>query len=166
MNKKQVGAFLKVVGKDTRPTLTNVVVDVYEGTLYMVATDGYKLAAVKLDDDAAELEGRMIRRDALERWYKLATGKSRLTGAELVGVSNEDYGRHGSYPEGKYPIWQQLIPEPYRNPSRLIAFNATYMKELQDVDGSDGMVWNIGGELEAVFCKNERGIYVFMPMKQ
>lgn len=163
MNKKQVGAFLKVVGKDTtRPILTNVVVDRYNGTLYMVGTNGYALAAIKLDEDAAPIEGKMIRRSALERWYKLATGKSRLTSDELVTVSSED----GEQPEGTYPNWQQLIPSGQRQPSPKIAFNATFMRDLQDTDGAEGMTWSIGGELEPIMAETERGLYVFMPMKQ
>ena len=143
----------------------NAKIDTYEGTPHLVATDGYVLVAIKLDDEASELLGTMIRRSAIEKWYKLANGKSRLTSEELVSVSRGDYADNGSYQTGDYPEWTRLIPKEYRNPVGKIAFNATYMNTLQEVDGSDGMEWSIGGALEPVMAKNERGVYIFMPRK-
>ena len=47
MNKKQVGALLKIMGKDNmRPALMVGKVDRYDDKLVQVATDGYKLTAV------------------------------------------------------------------------------------------------------------------------
>src|SRR5690606_8876481 len=139
MNKKQVGAFLKVMGKDDmRPVLKTAYIDKYNDRLVMVATDGYKLSAVYLDEDAEPLLGRLIRREAIERWYKLATGKSRLTGEELVRVSADDYAQHNEYQDGTYPQWQALVPKGEIEGQGEMAFNAEFFKIVQDLEASDG----------------------------
>lgn len=167
MNKKQVGAFLKVMGKDEfRPTIRVAYVDKYENDYVLVATDGYKLAAVKMDEDVEPLVGKMIRREAIEKWYKLATGKSRLTGEELVAVSSDDYAQNNSYQEGTYPDWKKLIPsyEPEEGQT-MMAFNAEFFKIVQDLDGENAIKVKLYGDLAPMVMKTERGVYIVMPMK-
>lgn len=166
MNKKQVGALLKVMSKDgMRPTLCTGYVDTLDGRTVLVVTDGYKLAAVYMDG-AEELVGKMIRREAIERWYKLATGKSRLDGEELLAVASEDYGQHnGYYDDSKYPEWQKLIPQGTTEPQEGMAFNAEYFKIMQDLDGADSLEVSLYGKLAPMVIRTERGLYMVMPMK-
>lgn len=167
MNKKQVGAFLKVMDKDEmRPILASVYIDRWHDGIVMVATNGYIMAILPLDtEDAEPLVGKMIRREAIERWYKLATGKSRLDTMELVQVASEDYGRHGNYQEGNYPKWQGVVPSGIADGADTIAFNADLAKTLQDLDGSDGLVWTVYGKLQPLMASTDNGTYLLMPMK-
>lgn len=167
MNKKQVGAFLKVMSKDqSRPVLMCAKVDEYEGKAVLVATDGYILAAVNIDNEDAEpLMGRLIRREAIERWYKLATGKDRLDARTLAEVSAEDYAMNDGYADYEYPKWKNIIPTGDVSGSNHIAFNAEYAKVLQDLDGSDGLIWNIYGEIKPMVAPTDNGLYLLMPRK-
>lgn len=167
LKKTQVGALLKVISKDdSRPILTTAYVDKWGDDTVLVATNGYVMSVLQLDaEDAEPLLGKMIRREAIERWYKLATGKSRLTTDELVRVSSDDYAQHGSYQEGEYPKWQQIIPdgEPYGTSA--IAFNADFAKVLQDLDDSEGMRYDLYGELRPMMANTGQGTYLMMPKK-
>lgn len=166
MNKKQVGALLKVMSKDDmRPILCSGYVDKFRDEVVLVVTDGYKLAAVKMGDDAEELMGKMIRRSAIERWYKLATGKSRLTGEELVHVASDDYGQHGSYRDGNFPQWQGLVPNEEPEKQDTMHFNADFFKVVQDLDGADSLEVKLYGKLAPMVVDTERGYYMVMPMK-
>ena len=167
MNKKQVGALLKVMGKDEmRPILASVYIDKWGDDTVMVATNGYVMAILQLDtEDAEPLVGKMIRREAIERWYKLATGKSRLNTMELVQVAAEDYGRHGSYQDGKYPTWQSVVPSGIADGADTIAFNADLAKTLQDLDGSEGLAWTVYGKLQPLMANTDNGTYLLMPKK-
>ena len=167
MNKKQVGALLKVMGKDEmRPILASVYIDKWGDDTVMVATNGYIMAILPLDtEDAEPLVGKMIRREAIERWYKLATGKSRLNTMELVQVASEDYGRHGSYQEGNYPKWQSVVPSGMADGADTIAFNADLAKALQDLDGSEGLEWKVYGKLQPLMANTDNGTYILMPRK-
>lgn len=174
MNKKQVAALLKVMSKDdTRPVLCSGYVDKFEDSVVLVVTDGYSLAAVKMNG-ADELVGKIIRRDAIERWYKLTDGKSRLTGEELVRVSSDDYAHHGEYfdNEGmtsgttRYPEWQKLVPSGEQQPQEAMSFNAEYMKQVQDLDGSDGLTVALYGKLAPMVVRTNNGLYLVMPRKR
>ena len=167
MNKKQVGALLKVMGKDeSRAILNSVYIDKWGDDTVLVATDGYVMAILQLDpEDAEPLVGKMIRREAIERWYKLATGKSRLTTQELVEVASEDYGQHGSYQEGTFPDWTKVVPSGVADGAQEIGFNADLAKVLQDLDGSDGLLWTVYGRLQPLMANTSNGTYLLMPMK-
>ena len=167
MNKKQLGAFLKVMSKDdSRPILKTAYIDKYDDKYVLVSTDGYKLAAVYVDEDVEPILGKMIRREAIEKWYKLATGKSRLTGEELVAVSADDYAQHGSYESGEYVKWQSIIPQIERAGQDVMMFNAEFFKIIQDMDGSEGIKVELYGKLAPMVVKSERLLAVVMPMKQ
>ena len=165
MNKKQVTAFLKVMGKDKdRKILMNAKVDRYNNELCLVATNGLLFAVVFIDSDADILEGKLIRRDALEKWAKLATGRSRLTGAELVTVSADDYADHNGYNEDEYPEWRHIIPTGKAEGQQQMIFNAELFKVIQDLDGEDRLVATLYGAVKPMTVRTERGIYIAMPM--
>ena len=167
LNKKQVGALLKVIGKDTsRAILTNAHIDRYDDSYVLVATDGYVLVALKLGDDAEMLMGKNIRRSAIEKWYKLADGKSRLNTEELRHVSGSDYADNGSYDESEYPKWQNILPSGDAMGLDELTFNAEYAKNLQDLDGGEGLTYKLHGVLKAMVASNDSGTYVLMPKRK
>lgn len=165
MNKKQVAALLKVISKDeTRPeALRCAYIDKLGDKVVLVATDGYKLAAINLTEDHEHLVGRLIRREAIEKWYKLSTGKSRLID-EIEQVSNEDYATHGSYVE-KYVNWQTVLPSYEPDGQKQMKFNAEFFKIIQELDGTDDLVVTLYGDLAPMEIKTDRGYYLVMPMK-
>lgn len=160
MNKKQVGAFLKIIAKDNiRPILTNATVSRYNDRLVLVGTDGQKFAAIYIED-AERLEGKLIPREALEVWYKLATGKSRLTGQEIVDKLSKDAK------DGQFPSWQKLIPKGDTVPQTTMRFNADFFKIMQDLTGNADMTVKLYGEVHPMVIESEDGVYVVMPMKK
>lgn len=166
MNRKQLNAFLKVMSKDTsRPILCTAYIDKVGDKLAIVATDGYKLTAVYLDEDAESLIGRKIRRSALERWYKLADGKARLTGFELEQLSQDEYEREGSWQDGDYPKWQSLVPEGEQVPQATMSFNADYVKMIQDLNGTEQVKIELYGALAPMIIRSEFSLSLVMPMK-
>lgn len=167
LKKKQVGALLKVMGKDDmRPILASVYIDRWNDGIVMVATNGYVMAILPLDvEDAEPLVGKMIRREAIERWYKLATGKSRLNTMELVQIASDDYGQYGSYREGAYPQWTNVVPSGIADGAQEIGFNADLAKVLQDLDGNDGLAWTVYGKLQPLMASTDNGTYLLMPIK-
>lgn len=165
MNKKQVGALLKVMSKDTtRPAMCAGYVDSYEGKTVLVATDGYAMAIVNMEG-AKELEGKLIRREAIEKWYKLATSKSRLTGEELVHVSADDYAQHGEYSRYNYVPWKDILPRGETQPQASMKFNAEYFKTMQDIEGVPATRVELYGALKPMVMRGELGTYIVMPMK-
>lgn len=168
LNKKQVGAFLKIMSKDdSRPVICSAKVDIYEDKAVLVATDGYVLTALNLDtEDATEIQGKMVRRSAFEKWYKLATGKDRLTTQELVRLSSEDYGDNGDYLSGEYPKWQGLVPTGEPEGQDVMSFNADFFKNVQDLQGSDGLTVTLYGKLAPMVIKNDAGVTLVMPRKK
>lgn len=167
LNKKQVGALLKVISKDTsRQALTNAHVDKWGDDYVLVATDGYVLCALQLGSDVWMLNGKNIRRSAIEKWYKLATGKDRLDTEALRHVSGSDYADNGGYDDSEYPKWQSLIPTSLADGSVDITFNAEYARTLQELDGSDGLTYELRGELGAMMANTGNGTYLLMPKRK
>lgn len=165
MNKKQVTAFLKIVGKDKdRELLTNAYVDTYNDKLVLVGTNGFMVAAMYIDDAAEPLMGTMIRRDALERWARAATGRSRLTGEELLEVARGDYALNEGYYKGEYPNWRGVMPTIDKVKIDTITYNGEFSKILQDLDGGDRLTYEFYGELKPVVVRTDQGVYVMTPM--
>jgi hypothetical protein len=89
MNKSQVKALLDVISTDEiRSVLTYALIDEFEGRLMLIATDGYALAAIALANTDKELcalhKGKLVSRQSLTRWYKLASAKDILSTEELL----------------------------------------------------------------------------------
>jgi len=167
LKKTQVGALLKVISKDEmKPILTNAYVDKWADDVVLVATNGYIFCALYLDtEDATPLIGKLIRRDAIEKWYKLATGKDRLDTRALVRLSGDDYAQHGEYQSGTYPDWKKVIPNGVGESQFKMIFDANLAKVLQDLEESDGMEWELTGKLSPMLSKTEHGTYILMPRK-
>ena len=164
MNKKQVNALLKVMGKDAmRPGLMCAGINQYDGHGVLVATNGYALVAAKVGIDL-ELVGKVIKREAIERWYKLATGRDRLDGASLAEII-ADKSNLSSTP---YPVWQGLVPSPSmkHEPQAGMKFDAELAKVLQDVNNGESLTYTLYGKLSPMVARNEMGTFVLMPIKQ
>jgi len=167
LKKTQVGALLKVISKDEmKPILMNAYVDKWDDDTVLVATNGYVFSALYLDsEDAEELVGRLIRREAFEKWYKLATGKDRLTTQELVRLSSDDYAQHGEFASGEYPKWKSIVPDGIPSRESEMIFNADFAKVLQDLEEADGMKWELTGKLAPMVSRTSKGVYLLMPRK-
>lgn len=167
LNKKQVSALLKIMSKDdSRPVLCTAIISEYKGDVVLAVTDGYQLTALKLDaEDAQPLLGKMVRRNSFEKWYKLATGKSRLTTQELVNIFNDDVASNGGEFEGNYPEWQKFIPTGETQDQQIMSFNPDFFKNVVDIYDSKGVVVKLYGKLSPMVVENEAGVSVVMPMK-
>lgn len=164
MNRKQVNAFLKVMSKDTsRPVLCSTLVDEFNGKRGLVATDGYVLTIVYLDYVDDSHVGKRITRQALEKWYKLADGKSRLTGEELQDLLEDDV-HSGRQVDGKYPEWQKLVPSETQAVDT-IAFNADFARIIQDINGTVGVTMKLTGKLGAMIVETDTSYSLIMPLK-
>ena len=164
MNKKQLGAFLKVVykGKD-RPALTNILIDRIKGRTCLVGTNGVMLAAVFVDG-LDEWVGRQIARIDLEASYKAMTSRvSDLFGASEV-AEILDNGRNVTT---KFPDYMSIIT-PYLEGEPVgqarMRFNADFFKLVQDINGEGNITVDLHGEIKPMVFKSERGIYIVMPM--
>ena len=164
MNRKQVNAFLKIMSKDnTRPVLCSALIDKFNDKDVLVVTDGYMLTAVYLDYVDESYTGKRVSRKAVERWYKLADGKSILNG-ETIQELMEDDVHNGRDLSGDYPKWQQLIPSESQ-PTDSIAFNAGFAKTVQDLNGVDGLTFKLNGKLGAMVSDTDVAYTMLMPLK-
>lgn len=163
MNRKQVNAFLKIMSKDKfRPVLCSALIDKLNNKDVLVATDGYVLTAVYLEYVDDSYIGKRISREAIERWYKLADGKSILNGDTLQELMEDDaYNGRDLY--GDYPKWQQLVPRESQ-PTDSIAFNADFAKKVQDLNGVDGLTYTLNGKLGAMVSDTDVAYTMLMPI--
>ena len=165
MNRKQVNAFLKVMSKDTSlPVLCSTLVDEFNGKRGLVATDGYVLTIAYLDDVDDSYVGKRITRTAIEKWYKLADGKSRLTG-ETIQELMEDDVHNGRELYGDFPKWQQIVPKESQAVDT-IAFNADFAKTVQDLNAVDGLTYTLNGKLGAMVSDTDVAYTILMPLKR
>lgn len=165
MNRKQVNAFLKIMSKDTsRPVLCSTLVDSFRGKAALVAIDGYVLTAVYLGETDDSYIGKRITRTAIEKWYKLADGKSRLTG-ETIQELMEDDVHNGRELYGDFPKWQQIVPKESQAVDT-IAFNADFAKTVQDLNAVDGLTLTLNGKLGAMVSDTEVAYTLIMPLKR
>ena len=170
MNRKQVNTFLKIMMKDnTRPGLECGYIDLYNDRPVIVATDGYILSAVYLDDEARNHVGKRVTRDSIERWYKLADGRSLFTGDTIQQLLEEDV-REGRTIPGAYPAWQTLIPSNkdfYKfKDDMTISFNADFMKLAQDLSVDNNVKVSIYGKLSPLVIESETSLTLIMPVKE
>ena len=168
LNKKQVGAMLKIMSKDTtRPILNTGYITEYKDNTVLVFTDGYVLAVLKLDAEVAKpLLGEMVRRNSFEKWYKLATGKSRLDTEELVNIANDDYATNNGYQMGEYPNVFNILPTTEPEGQKVMSFNADYVKNVQDLFDSEGVTLELHGTLSPMVFKYDEHMAIVMPRKK
>ena len=127
------GAFVDTIARvaraasrdETRPHLTGVLVTATGSELRMVATDSYRLA-VKETKLEAPLEGSLeanVPARTLQELARIASG-----GAESIGVAAlenqvvftvDDVELSSRLVEGRFPNYQQLLPEAYEHELRV-----------------------------------------------
>lgn len=161
LTRKQVKAWLDIISNDTsREVLTNVYIDKYKDTIVAVATDSYKLVALKTDLNPAML-GKYIKREDIVTWYKLATAKDRFTDDHLIAFS---YDRKDDKPQ--YPKWPNLIPETTGQPSS-VALNATYLLSLQTLNSDQPLELKFTSDkIGPILANSEIGTFLIMPIKK
>lgn len=159
LSKKQVKAFLDVLGKDdSRPTIMRASVQEYEGHMYLVATDSYKLAALYIGDVVTEELSMYIEREDLVKWYKLASNKDSFDYSEL---------KERLQPQGdqdRFPAWQKLVPKEEPTPLPSVYFNARFMLTMEELADSS-LKWEFNGRLGPMLAKQGNSIYIVMPLK-
>lgn len=164
MNKKQIGAFLKVMSKDkSRAVLCSAYIDLYNNKPVMVATDAYILSAVYLPDLDKSYVGKRITREAIEKWYKLADGRIKFNGSTIQDLMEDDVYNNRAI-SGQYPDWQSVI-KINNNPTNKIGFNADYAKIIQELNGSDGLTYSLNGDLGAMVSDTELAFSMIMPLR-
>jgi len=111
---------------ETRPHLTGVLVSAHERDLRMVATDSYRLSVKETTLDQP-LEGSLeanVPARTLQELSRIATS----SGAEAIGVAAlenqvtftvDDVLLSSRLVEGRFPNYQQLLPESYEHELRL-----------------------------------------------
>lgn len=159
MNKKQVKAFLNVMGKGReREILCGTLVYELNGKRGLIATDGYIMAMIYMDGIADNLKGRWIDRDMIDRWYKLAGGKDILTGADIAEMVSE------KYTEKEYPkVGEYLKPE--ISPVSRISFNVEYLRTIQQLNNDTPVILEFNGENSKIIIDNEIMYSIIMPLK-
>lgn len=100
---------------ETRPVLGGVYFHQYEGSIYIAATDGYRLAESKLIDATDEIQA-IVPVPALQDALKIiqdATEDTALLqfGEGQFGVQAGDSQLVSRLIDGQYPEYQQLIPD-------------------------------------------------------
>jgi DNA polymerase III sliding clamp (beta) subunit (PCNA family) len=142
LTKKQVAAFLEVISSDSsRPILTTASVELrensaYQNEVFLVATDGYVLAALMLPKSFEKHAKKVITRAELIKWYKLASSKDLFTDETLEPLLVES--------DGNYPDWQKLMPtksEPVTSVTK-ISLNAKYMMTMQKLNNEQPVTYD------------------------
>jgi DNA polymerase III sliding clamp (beta) subunit (PCNA family) len=163
MNKSQVKALLDIISTDEiRPVLTYALIDEFEDRLMLVATDGYALAAIVLANADKELcalyKGKLISRQSLTRWYKLASAKDILSTEELLSMAESIEAMH-------YPQWQPLVKSHKPESTTCIAFNAQYAVMLAKIAGSN-LTYTLQGNTGSMLARQHDSSYLLMPLRQ
>lgn len=159
LTRKQVKALLDVISSDeTRPVLNNLVIDKYENKIVAVATDGYKLVALDTEISEDHL-GKVVSRENLIKWYKLANAKDRLDDKWLLEMTEEL--------NADYPKWQDLIPKGDPTPSNQICLDAQYLLTMSTLADSHLILnfYNKDNHVAPIVSRANNGLYVIMPVR-
>lgn len=160
LSKKQVKALLEVVSSDvSRPVLCHASVSEYKDELYLTATDSYKLVALKLSDVITKDDiNKVVSRDDLVKWYKLASSRDYFTEETLSDLLKA--------PETQYPLWGNIMPVSEQIPQTQFIVNANYLLTMQTIAETQGLTWRLYDKF-APLVANDRNdnIYLVMPLK-
>lgn len=158
LSKKQLKNLIDVISSDdTRPALTHLAVTKIGEGIYLTATDGYHLAALRVSNDwEPYLEKGGIPRAELVKWYKLATAKDVLTEQELFTMITE---MDKPFP----PIAD--IADNLRGTITKIGLNMVYCLRMQELAGHP-LQWTFGtSHLSPAIARDDGNIYIVMPVK-
>lgn len=150
--------------KDVRYYLNGVYIEPADVGVYLVATDGHKMAVIHdAEGECAEARVFSLRRDAMrfckgqEPYAPFVTidpASQRLMVADTV---EERYLQPGKcFIEGKYPDWRRILPDFKKlSPGSPATMNATYLSEVAAISpkhrGFSAMrLWSMGTENDPV----------------
>lgn len=101
---------------ESRPVLTGVLLHTYEGKLYMVATDSYRLAEKELGENSEQIEllvpGSAMQ-DLLRILGDFEGDVEVISGEQQVLFRVGDVELVARLIEGKYPDYRKLIPQAF-----------------------------------------------------
>ncbi len=101
---------------DKRPVLQGVLIELREGTIYMVSTDSYRLASTEIKINEAETKEvtAIIPAKAMQELHRWGTRGEGITISRTEGQIRFDMENNTMLAreiEGKFPNWRQLMPE-------------------------------------------------------
>ena len=168
LSKRQVGAFLKIMGNDTLyPQYMGAYIDKLGNDVVLVTTNRHSVAILYTEIDEFYI-GDIINRKSIETWYKLASGKQKFTSEvaqELANVAE----KMPQIPDNIRENWSKIVPlgrgdlTEFQD-NRTISFNAELGVQLQILDNVGYMQYTMNGKLKPLVAKSERGIYGLMPI--
>lgn len=118
---------------------------------YFVATDSYTMVLLKTDT----YNNGVVSFDDLNRWYKLADGKSRLNDVEAVDLATDK--------KIEPPKIEQLIKVDSA-PIDELGFNATYALRLEKIAG-ESLRYTLTGKTNPMIAETTTGKFILMPLR-
>jgi len=170
LSKKQVGAFLKIMGNDNlHPQYMGAYIDILGSDVVLVTTNRHSIAILYTEIEQGYV-GRTISRKTIETWYKLANGREKFTSEVVQKLADNDIEpMEHTIDDIIRNNWGQIVPlgkgdlTEFQD-NRVISFNSELGVQLQVLDNVGYMCWTINGKLKPLVHKSERGIYGLMPI--
>jgi len=157
LKRKQVKALLDVISNDDSRAISAAFIDKHENDVYLVATDGYKFAALKLEAKAEIVAGQFVNREKITTWFKLANSKSVFTSETVVELAGNDV-------MGKFPEWQKHIDMPAIQQMPVVRMNAKYYLTMCELAGNLSLGLSNHG-VSQFMAKENDNYYIVMGLK-
>jgi len=164
---------------DIRSYLTGVCVDVRDGTVALVATDGHRLLAVPVaaDDVESAIDGQyIIPRDTLDAVKPCKAGKQSFPiTVEIVDTRITITGATTATSptiDGRFPDWRRVMPKSATN--ELAQFNSDYLGAFGKVaellgaktkTGVTAVIHHNGADAALVTFPTSEALGVIMPCR-
>lgn len=163
LNKRQVKSLLDIISKEEHRHVINcVTVQEVDGKFYLVATDSYKMALLAVEsEELLKFKDKLLNREALTKWYKLASAKNYLTEDTLAKMFEEE----SKQVSGDYPRVEGLInitPTPVDG----FKFNASYMLSLETLNSGKPLEYKTSGYASPAIAEHDGNKFVIMPVKR
>ena len=163
LSKRQVKSLLDIISKEEHRHIINcVTVQEVDGKFYLVATDSYKMAMLEVEsEELLKFKDKLLNREALTKWYKLASAKNYLTEDTLAKM----FGEESNLVSGDYPRVEGLMnvtPTPVDG----FKFNASYMLSLETLNGGEPLEYKTSGYASPAIAEHDGNKFVIMPVKR
>lgn len=163
LNKRQVKSLLDIISKEEHRHIINcVTVQEVDGKFYLVATDSYKMAMLEVEsEELLKFKDKLLNREALTKWYKLASAKNYLTEDTLAKMFEEE----SKQVSGDYPRVEGLMnvtPTPVDG----FKFNANYMLSLETLNGGEPLEYKTSGYRSPAIAEHDGNKFVIMPINK
>lgn len=165
LNKRQVKSLLDIISKEEHRHIINcVTVQEVGGKFYLVATDSYKMALLAVEsEELLKFKDKLLNREALTKWYKLASAKNYLTERTLVEMFKDESNLN--LVSGDYPRVEKLInvtPTPVDG----FKFNASYMLSLETLNGGEPLEYKTSGYASPAIAEHDGNKFIIMPISK